>query len=174
MCVPHAIGVAQMAINAAASISKTVIEYNQQEKNNEYRKQVAINNIKNANAEAQRQVQLGIDKSREEKIEGLKKASYLMTQNAASNFDVSSGSNFMNYQDIQNTSFSSAQDILDSYNYKADTYFNKANSYLNNYLYSQKAYKNSVLKSAITSLGNYSKVALSWYSNSGDNYYDSI
>ena len=175
MCVPQAIQAAQLVINTALGVTKTVTDYNMQVKNNEYRSQVAMMNIKSAQKEAQNQIQLGIDKSREEKIEGLKKASALLTQNASSGFDAVNDTNKLNYLDVQNVSFANAQNIQDRYNQKADSYFQKANNYLANYKNYQRNYKASLFKSAINSLGNYSKVASSWYSNYTENGdYDSI
>jgi len=175
MCVPGAVQAVQLVTNAATGIGKTILDYNQQTKNNEYRTQVAINNITAAQNEAKRQSQIGIEKSREEKIEGLKRANSLLAKNAASNTNVFSGSNFLNYQDEQNLSFNNAQNILDSYNQKSASYYQRARNYYNNYQQSQKQYKSSMMKSALNSLGNYTKVASNWYSNNtGDDYYDSI
>ena len=172
MCVPGVLQVSQIAAN----IGKSVIDYNQQSKANEYRSQVAINNIKSAQDEAKRQIQLGIEKSREEKILGIKKANALLAKSASSNTDAVSDSNLQNYYDIQDMSNLNAQNIQNEYNLKADAYFDKANSYLNSYRTSQKTYRNSVLKNAVNSLGGYSKVASSWYStgNGGFNNYGTI
>ena len=165
MCAPGAIQAASSAINAAANITRTTIEINQQTKNNEYRAQIVANNIKNAQNEALRQTQLGIDKSREEKLSGIRKANELLAQNASSASDTYSGSAFLNYGDIQNESFNNAKEIQDSYNYKADKYYEKANNYAYNFAISQKNYKNSLYKTALNSLSSFSRVASSWYQN---------
>ena len=110
-------------------------------------------------------MQIGIEKSREEKIEGIKKASSLLAQNASSGVSATTDSNLINYEDIQNSYYNSAQNTLNSYNVRAQEYNDKANYYLNELNYSQKNYKSSVFKSALNSLNTYSKVASSWYSN---------
>ena len=176
MCVPGSANIIPAILNTAVSAGKTVIDNQQASKTNEYRAQVAINNIKNAQDEANRQTQLGIDKAREERISGLKRASLLLANNASSNTNAMSDSNLQNYYDTTQISFKNAENIENTYNLKADSYIEKANNYLSNYNASQKLYKKSALKQNINSLGNYAKVASNWYINStGDiDYYDFI
>ena len=114
---------------------------------------------------------MGIDKARDERIAGIKAASAVLAQNSSGGFDVNSDTNFLNYIDTRNSAFSNAKSIEDEYNSKAQNYYSKANNYLNNYNISKKSYKQSLVKSAINSLGNYTKVASSWYLDNieGDN-----
>lgn len=162
MCVPGATEAVQLAM----SIGKTAFEVSQQSRNNDYRSQVAITNAKNAQNEAKKQIQLGIEKSRNEKISGIQKANALLAQNASSNTDAFSQTNLQNFSDIKDISFSNADSIQDGYYAKADTYFSKANSYLYANKVNNQNYKNSLYKTALNSLGNYTQVALDWYSES--------
>ena len=166
MCVPQAMTAVQVIANVGATVARVASEVNQQaqqKKEYEYRSQIALNNIKTAHDDAREQIQLGIDKSREQKIEGMKKASMLLAKNASGGFDALSDSNYQNYTDTIDSYNEDAQKIMDDYNQSADSYFQKANSYLNDYNYQAYAYNKSAKKSALNSLGNYTKVALSWF-----------
>ena len=168
MCVPQAITAVQTAFNVAGTITNKISDYNQQTKANEYRAQVAINNIKNANDEARNQMQIGIEKAREEKIEGLKKASQMLARNSSSASSAVSESNLLNLQDIQNSADSNARNILNSYNIKADSYFQKANGYLQSYNQTAQEYNDNLKKNRLNSLGSNMKVASKWYSGLED------
>jgi type II secretory pathway pseudopilin PulG len=177
MCVPGPVAnIVPAILSSALSVTNVIVQNNQQAKNNEYRAQVAVNNIRNAQNEAKRQTQLGIEKAREERLNGLKSASALLAKNASSNTDVYSGSNLYNYEDASKEYFQNALNIENSYNYKADKYIEKANNYLTNYNMESKLSKKSALKQNINSLGSFAKVASNWYVNStGDiNNYDFI
>lgn len=175
MCVPQAVMAIQTAVNIATSVGKTVYEHKQQKQENEYRTQIAYNNIQTANNNAKQQIQQGIEKSREEKISGLRQASALLAKNASSNTDVMSDTNLLNYSDLQDASFNNAENIMDSYTLKADDYYKQANNYGLNLAYQQKKYNNDMRKNALNSLGTYTKVASNWYlNNSGGSDYDTV
>ena len=163
MCVPEAIQAASSAINTATSITKTVLDMNHQTKNNEYQAQIAINNIKNAQNEAKRQTQIGINEARREKISGIRKANEVLARNAASAADSVSGSAFLNFNNTLNEGFSASKEIQDEYNYRAGKYYEKANDYAYNFKISEKNYKNSLYNTALNSLNSFSNVAASWY-----------
>lgn len=166
MCVPQAMTAIRIIANvgsAVARVASDVHQQSQQSKEYEYRSQIALNNIKTAQDDAREQTQLGIDKSREQKIEGIKKASVLLAKNASNGSDAFSDSNFKNYSDTLDSYYDDAQKIMENYNLSADSYFQKANSYLNDYNMQNYNYKKSVKKNALNSLGSYSSVALSWF-----------
>ena len=170
MCVP--IDPITTAITTLTAVAGGIVTANQQnrqiKKTNEYRAQIAKNNIQNSVNEARKQQQLGIDKSREEKIEGLKNANRLKAQNAASGFDINSTTNNLNYSDILNTAQANADNIQTRYNENADNYFQRANSYITNYNMNSSINqeKNDLFA---TALGSVSKVAKNWYSKGGNN-----
>ena len=166
MCVRAAMSAVQAIASIGSTVARTAIDakqQNEQSKEYEYRSQIALSNYKTAQNNAKEQIQLGIDKSREQKIEGLKKASVLLAKNASSGFDALSDTNYQNYSDVTTESYDDAQKIMDSYNLSADSYFQKANSYLNDYNNQYYSYKKTLKKNALNSLGNYTKVALSWF-----------
>ena len=165
MCVPGAQEIAKIATTVGMIAAKTAINNREIKKEAEYRAQVAINNIKNSQNEAQTQQQIGIEKSREEKISGMKKASMVLAKNASSGADTIYDTNYQNYLDEIEASNNSAQSIIDEYNLKADSYFQKANDYYLDYQNQRKQYKNSFMKNALNSLGSFSSVASNWYSS---------
>jgi len=138
-----------------------------------YRTQIAINNIKNAQNEGRRQQQLGIEKSRSEKIAGLRQAQDIVAQNAANGFISNSGTNYLQYEDVVDDAYQNANSAINQYNSNADVYFKKANSYLNDLNTQIKAYNSNLIKNNYNSLGNYYKVAKNWYSDvwGNDNEY---
>ena len=163
MCYPAATQAAMAVINAATTTANAYMSYKQESENNEYRKQVAINNIKNLENEALRQNQLGIEKAREQRLEGIKKANTAAAISAASGFDMNSFTTLQNYSDVLNNSEISASAIQDEYKQNAESYLNRANSILNEYNNYSKNHNSNLYKSAINSLGNYTKVAQNWY-----------
>lgn len=168
MCSPTDIisGVFQAGKLVAGSVS----EYSNLKANNEYRTQVAINNAKIAQNEALRQKQIGLEKSRLEKISSLQEVSKIQAQNAASNFDLSSQTNKYNYQDALNSSQMQANYIQNEYNLKANEYFNRANGYINQANDYKRQYNNSLKNFTFGVLQDSAQVAKSWY----DSYEDSI
>ena len=62
----------------------------------------------------------------------------------------------------------SANEIQNMYKENADKYLDRANDVLNEYNQYSKNYNSNLLKSAINSLGNYSRVAKSWYTPQGE------
>ena len=168
MCYPAAAQTAMAIINAATSTANAYISYKQESENNDYRRQVAINNIKSLNDEAKRQNQLGIEQARQERLEGIRKAGTVAAANASSGFDMNSFTSNQNYNDVIIDSKNSANEIQNMYKENADKYLDRANDVLNEYNQYSKNYNSNLLKSAINSLGNYSRVAKSWYTPQGE------
>lgn len=160
MCIPEVVGA---TISTVTGITSKAIQINQQSKEFKYRQQLAINNAKNANNEALRQKQLGIDESRKEKILGLKEASRQKAINSAGNFNLNSETLNFGQNDILNQYNNQAKAIENSYNLKSDYYFNQANSYLNQANQTNKSYKNYVFNTSINSLNELSQVSQEWY-----------
>ncbi len=161
MCAPvGAVAGVVSAISAVASAAigtgAMIAEQKQQKKNNEYRAQIAINQINNSRKEAQRQIQLGIEESRAEKIKGLKAVSQMAAKNASNGFDAFSGTNLNNYQNVFDEHKENAKNIMDSYNYNAEKYSNQAQSYKNEFINESSNYN---------SLGSTLKAAQRWYNN---------
>lgn len=168
MCLPQAAIAAQTILSFSNNINNKFAENKQQVIANEYRAQVAMNNMRNEEDNARSELQKGIEESRKEKIEGMKKASKLLAQNASSGVLATSDTNYMNFEDVTNESNLNAQDILNSYNSKAESHFQRANSYLNNYNQQSTNYNSSLKKNSLNSLGSYMKVASKWYSGMED------
>ena len=155
--------VARALIDVAGTAVGLINQQSEAKANNQYRVQVALNNAKNANEEALRQKQLGINKSRQDKINGLYEASRLKAQNSASGLDIQSQTSEMAYQDILNNSFDSAENTKSEYDRVANSYFNQANSYLKEANVNNKQYNNSVFSNALNALGKTGRVTSSWY-----------
>lgn len=163
MCTFNAIG------QSVDILLSTFQSYSKIKSNADYRVQIALNNAKNANNQALREKQLGIEKSRLEKISGLSEASKIKAINSASNLDSSSQTNNLNYLDAINLSYSNSQNIKNNYDIKAQSYFDKANSYINQANMYEKNYNNSLLAFADNALGKTQKVSANWYSNNSTN-----
>ena len=118
-------------INGALGVFGAANDIYNERKENKYRTQIAINNAKNAQNEALRQKQMGIEKSRIEKIAGMQKMNNKIAKDSASGFDLNSLTNQYNYSDILSSSDESAKNIQNEYNQAAENYFRTANSYLN-------------------------------------------
>ena len=161
MCTPSN-GTLQ-AISSIIGVTNDYWEHRQNKENYEYRTQVALNNAKKAENEARRQEQLGIEKSRQEKIEGIQKANQLKAINSASNLDVNSQTNMLAYEDIMEYSDFNADNILNQYEQSANNYFNQANSYLEEVQQYKKQYNQSLFDFALNALGKTQNVADSWY-----------
>lgn len=161
MCTPMNI------IGGVLDVAKVAIDtssrYSNLKSNNEYRTQIAINNAKAAQNEALRQKQLGIEKSRIEKINSMQEIAKIKSKNSASNLDISSNTNNYNYQDVLNSSKLQADIIKKEYDVKANEYFKKANSYLNQANDYNRQYNNSLLGLGMGVLEDSALVAKSWY-----------
>ena len=150
------VGVTKVALNSTS-------KYSNLKANNEYRTQVAINNAKIAQNEALKQKQLGIEKSRLEKISSLQEISKLKSRNSASNLDIDSNTSRFNYQDVLDSSEIQANFIKKEYDSKANEYFKKANSYLNQANDYTRQYNNSLFGLQMGVLEDSALVAKSWY-----------
>lgn len=151
------------AINTINDVGTKVSEYKTNKANYAYRTQVALNNAKMAQNEAMRQKQLGIEKSRVEKIAGIKELNTLKAKNSASNLDLTSETNLQAYQDTLDMSKLNAGSIAKEYDVNAKSYFAKANDYLNEANSYKKEYKNSLWDFSLNSLGGFGQVASEWY-----------
>lgn len=149
-------------VGSALSAATTIVGNNIQRKNDEYKTQIAVNQIKSQQNEAQRQRQLGIDKSREEKIQGLKTVSKLKAINASNGFDTSSQTNLYNYDDTKNEYDYSANNILESYYSNAEKYDEQARNNI-----SDLNFKNDTKK--LNSIGSTLQVAEDWYKKGAKN-----
>lgn len=161
MCTPTDIigGVLQ----AGRLVTKSVSDYSNLKANNEYRTQVALNNAKIAQNEALKQKQIGIEKSRLEKISSMQDVAKLQAKSAASNFDTSSQTNKYNYQDVLNSAQLQSKYIQKEYDLQANEYFNQANSYINQAKDYNRQYKNSLKNFAYNVLDDSAQVSKSWY-----------
>ena len=157
-------------LNAAVGVSNEALNIINEKKNNEYRTRVALNNAKIAQSEALRQKQLGIEKSRLEKIQGIQDANRQKASYAASNLDINSFSNQLNYDDSLYSSDFSADAIQKEYDAKAQSYFNQANSYYSQAQNQQRLYNNSVFQNALNAIGKTGKVSSEWYEQKTNNW----
>lgn len=162
--------VARALIDVTGTAAGLITQQAEAKANNEYRMQVALNNANAAKEEALRQQQLGINKSRQEKISGLYEANKLKAQNSASGLDIQSQTSEMMYQDVLNNSFSEAENTKNEYNTVAKSYFDQANSYLQEAGATNKQYNNSVFSNAMNALGKTGKVTSSWYDTLKDKF----
>ena len=150
-------------IGTALSVGNMIAQNKAEEKTNEYKQQIAINQVKSAQEEAQRQKQLGIEKSREEKIKGLKEISKLQAQSASSGFDMNSQTNLFNYDDVETSYDNSANNILDSYYNNAKAYSDKADQYRTQIKIDNVETDLKNKQEFMNALGKTTKVALNWY-----------
>lgn len=162
MCVPSA-NLAGSILNTAISGAKTISEVSNMKSNYAYQTQIALNNAKNAQNEALRQKQLGIEKSRLEKISGLQEVNKLKAINAANNLDMMSGTSQLSYQDVQDSANNSANSIKSSYDAASESYFARANSYLETAKNYKKEYNKSIFNYSLNALGKMNQVASEWY-----------
>ena len=164
MCEPSTI---TMAVGAVVSATTAVIAgietKNQQDRNSEYRKQVAINNIKNADKQAKAAAQEGIEYSRKERLSGIREKNKLISQSAASGFDLNSDTNLLNFDDPIKNSNMNAEYIQDQYKYKSDSYMEKANSYLDEYKNSESNYNSKQYLNALNRLNDTANISLKWF-----------
>ncbi|MBQ7287561.1 MAG: hypothetical protein IJW73_07365 [Candidatus Gastranaerophilales bacterium] len=155
------------AIHPAATLTKilfnTTTDFITEKNNHDYRTQIALNNAKYAQNEAHRQMQLGIDKSRAQKIAGLTEANKLIAQQGASNLDNSSFNSDLAYQDVIENSNIASKITKNEYNASANSYFKQANAYLNQANSYQKQYNKNLFMSGFNSLGQLNQVANDWY-----------
>lgn len=162
MCVPSA-NLAGSILNTAISGAKAIGEVSNMKSNYAYQTQIALNNAKNAQNEALRQKQLGIEKSRLEKISGLQEVNKLKAINAANNLDMMSGTSQLSYQDIENSANISANSIKSAYDATSESYFARANSYLETAKNYKKDYNKSIFNYSLNALGKMNQVANEWY-----------
>jgi len=176
MCVPSA-GIAagsttgslfqnvMNGLNVASGVMGTISEYKTNKANAAYQTQIALNNAKIAQNEALRQKQLGIEKSRLEKISGMQEVNKQKALYAASNLDMMSQTSQMAYQDTLNMAQINADVAKKEYDIAANSYFNQANSYLNQAQSYKNQYNQSLFANSMNALGKFSQVASDWYSN---------
>ena len=174
MCTPNLIssdlpsgflGAAFKGVEAVQNVSSTILNYKTNKDIYAYRTQIALNNAKVAQDEAMRQKQLGIEKSRLEKISGLQEVNKLKAQNSASGLDAMSQTNTLNYQDALNLSKINANSTKKEYDSQADSYFDQAHSYLNQAQTYQKQYNQSLFDYSLNALGKLGRVSNDWYGN---------
>ena len=166
MCIPGASAFEH--IQSAMNLASTINEVQTQKKEAKYRTQIAINNAKNAQNEALRQKQMGIEESRKEKVLGIQEANKKLVQNASNGFSALDGTNQFLYQDIHNQADYKSDKITSLYNLRADSYFNKANDFLNQANKYSKDYNSSMFQKGMQYLGNVNKVAQNWYEKKSD------
>lgn len=177
MCTPHTylptatsnmlLGVLK-GVGVVSNVASTIEDVRNNKANSVYQTQVALNNAKIAQNEAMRQRQIGIEKSRLEKIAGLQELSQLQAKNSASNLDMMSKTNQLAYQDVFNLSNAKAGTIQKEYNTSANSYFNQAYSYYNQANSYKDKYNQSLFSYGANALGKYSQVAYDWYTNKED------
>ena len=155
MCTPLALNVASTVYEGGMG----VVDIMQKKQEAKYSAKIAETNAKMAIKNAQYEQQTGIEKAREEKIEGIKNANLVNAKNASYGFDVNSVTNKFNSQDTYKTSENNAKTIQNSYNQKAQNYFTQANQYLSNAENTLANYNSDILNSA---LGTTRKVSKIW------------
>lgn len=165
MCVAASSTAVFTLVSAALGAGASIVTSSMQKKTEEYKTQIALNQVKSAQNEAQRQRQLGIEEARQERIEGLKNISRLQAQNASNGFDTYSQTNMYNYEDVDNEHESNAQNILDSYYARAQGYDEQAQRYMDNLNVSNMNKDLQETNNFFTSLGNTKKAAQKWYDN---------
>ena len=147
----------------ASEAFKTTANYINLKNNNDYRVQVAISNAKNAQALAKNEQQIGIQKSRMEKISKLKEANALQANQAASNMQIDSYNSNLAYQDILNEGEINSNNILNEYDLNARNYYKQANNYLGQISAYNSQFKNSLIPLGFNGLGQMGKVASEWF-----------
>ena len=177
MCTPHTYlptatsnmlsGVLK-GVGVVSNVASTIEDVRSNKANSAYQTQVALNNAKIAQNEAMRQRQIGIEKSRLEKIAGLQEISQLQAKNSASNLDMMSKTNQLAYQDVFNLSNNKASAVQKEYNTNANSYFSQANNYYNQANSYKNKYNQSLFGYATNALGKYSQVAYDWYMDKED------
>lgn len=165
MCVAASSTAVFSIVSAALGAGASIVTSSMQRKTEEYKTQIALNQVKSAQNEAQRQRQLGIEEARKERIEGLKNISRMQAQNASNGFDTYSVTNLYNYEDTANEYESNANNILESYYAKAQGYDEKAQQYIDNLTVSNMNQDLKETSNFFTSLGNTRKAAHKWYEN---------
>jgi len=163
--------IAQVVFDVVNTAAGVVSQQKQIKNNNEYRVKVAQNNATIANSEGLRQKQIGINKSRQEKIAGIKEANRLKAVNSASGFDLNSSTAMQNYGDILNLSKIDADITKSQYDTSANSYFQQANSYLSQANLYNEQYNNSVFSNTLNALGKTAKVASNWFDNENNDLY---
>lgn len=156
-------GIGNLLFNLTSSLASNATEYYANKDNLKYRTQIALNNAKNAQNEALRQKQLGIDSARLEKIEGIRAANILKAQNSATGLDVSSQTSKYSYEDVYQQADINANLARKEYDLNSSAYFRQANNYLNEVNNYQKSYNNALFNNALNALGKTQKVAEEWY-----------
>ena len=174
MCTPTS-GLIEPATNAFSGLFSVVkgtgqvisgiSQYKNNKANYAYQTQIALNNAKIAQNEALRQKQLGLEKSRLEKISTLQEVNKLKAKNASHGLDLMSSTNQMAYEDVWNLGDLNSDLIKKEYDYNANSYFNQANSHLNQANNYKKQYKQSVFDYSLNALGKIGQVASEWYEN---------
>lgn len=152
-------------VGVANTIASTLSDYKTYKTNAAYRTQITLNNAKNAQNEANRQRQLGIEQSRVQKIKGIQEANLLKAKNSASGLDLMSQTNKYAYQDAYNMANLNALSTKKEYENQAINYFNQANSYLNQAYQSNKQYNQTIFDYSLNALGKFNQVANQWYEN---------
>lgn len=152
-------------IKGISTVSDTVSSYYTNKANSAYQVQSALNSAKIAQNEAMRQRQLGIEKSRLEKISALQEVSKLQARNSASNLDSMSQTNKLAYQDALNLANINADTVQKEYNTNANSYFNQANNYYNQASSYKEKYNQSLFSYSMNALNKASQVASVWYEN---------
>ena len=155
--------------NTALGVTNETVKIINEKKNIEYRTRVALNNAKVAQNEALRQKQLGIDKSRMEKIAGIQEANKQKALSAASNLSLDSFTTKLNYEDNLDISELQADFIQNDYNAKAQGYFNQANNYIDQAKTYNRNYNTSLFRNALNALGKAAKVSNEWFENQRTN-----
>ena len=147
------------AVTLTKILFNTTTDFITEKNNHDYRTQIARNTAKYAQNEAHRQMQLGIDKSRAQKIAGLTEANKLIAQQGASNLDNSSFNSDLAYQDVIENSNIASKITKNEYDASANSYFKQANAYLNQANSYQKQYNKNLFMSGFNSLGQLKQVA---------------
>ena len=163
MCT-FAMNLTKALFDITTTVTREVNAQNAAKKNNEYRVQLALNNANLAKNEGLRQQQMGIDKSRLEKINAIQVANLQKAKSSASGFDINSATSDIAYQDVLDMSYNEANNLKNEYDTRAFDYFEQANNYLNQAHAYNKQYNESIFSNALNALGKTAKVSSQWFS----------
>lgn len=159
MCAPTQL---YTGLSSAIGLVSSIAKDKRDEKINEYKTQIAINNIENNKLLASQQLQQGIESAHQTKIKGMSAAATQMAKNASNGFDMNSMTNLYNIDDIYNSADSEANLTKEEYLLKAQNYINSANNQILSLNASNEANSINRFLTGMNYLGSATKVAESW------------
>lgn len=160
MCIPTNV---VTGVSSAIGLAGTISDYKSNQKMNEYKTQIALNNVENNKYLASQQIQQGVESARLTKIKGISSASSQMAKNASSGFDVNSATNLYGVEDIFNSAEMEVNNTREEYALKAQNYINNANNQILSLNSDLASNANSKFKTGMNILGTSLKVSNDWF-----------